>query len=210
MMTDCHVGYGGRMATTSSGLLEKARRQDPEAWERMVTLYGPLLYYWCRKWGLQAQDAGNVSQETFLVVASKLHEYRHDRTTDTFRGWLYRIAQHKFYDVTRRCRPGGIGVGGDDAQTYLQSLAGPSSDDQSEQALAEETSMLYRRAVELIRGEFSELDWQAFYRVVVEGQRPRDVAQDLVSSINSVYLAKSRILRRAREEFADLLEDSGF
>jgi RNA polymerase sigma-70 factor (ECF subfamily) len=63
--------------------------------------------------------------------------------------------------------------------------------------------------VELIRSEFADKHWQAFFRVVVEGQAPVAVARDLQMSVNAVYLAKSRILHRVREEYADLLEDVG-
>jgi hypothetical protein len=39
----------------------------------------------------------------------------------------------------------------------------------------------------------------------VQGQSAADVAQQLGTSVNTVYLAKSRILRRLREEFAGLV-----
>jgi RNA polymerase sigma-70 factor (ECF subfamily) len=46
---------------------------------------------------------------------------------------------------------------------------------------------------------FEERSWQAFWRVVVEGQRLADVAAELGLTRNAVYIAKSRILRRLRE-----------
>ncbi len=48
--------------------------------------------------------------------------------------------------------------------------------------------------------------WQAFWRVTVGGSFPEDVAKDLGISVNAVYKAKSRILRRLREELHDLIE----
>jgi RNA polymerase sigma-70 factor (ECF subfamily) len=70
----------------------------------------------------------------------------------------------------------------------------------------EEDTLVFSRALELIRQEFEGTNWQAFWRVTVEGERPADVAEALGVTVNIVYLAKSRILRRLREEFADLLE----
>ena len=60
------------------------------------------------------------------------------------------------------------------------------------------------RAVELIRGEFEERTWQAFWRVAVEGQAAKDVAKDLGVTASAVRLAKSRVLRRLREEMEGL------
>ncbi|MFG0295280.1 MAG: sigma-70 family RNA polymerase sigma factor, partial [Maioricimonas sp. JB045] len=52
----------------------------------------------------------------------------------------------------------------------------------------------------------SERDWQAFYEFVVNGRPSKDIAAELDMSVNSVYLAKSRILSVLRSEFAGLIE----
>ncbi len=62
---------------------------------------------------------------------------------------------------------------------------------------------MHRRALELIRSEFEERSWQAFCRVVVEGQSPADVAAALGMTRNAVYIAKARILRRLRETLGE-------
>jgi RNA polymerase sigma-70 factor (ECF subfamily) len=65
---------------------------------------------------------------------------------------------------------------------------------------------LCRRALECVRGEFEPRTWQAFWRAFVDGHAPADIAADLGLTVNAVYLAKSRILRRLREEFAALID----
>jgi RNA polymerase sigma-70 factor (ECF subfamily) len=60
--------------------------------------------------------------------------------------------------------------------------------------------------LELIQGEFEERTWQAFWRVTAEGQAAKDVAQDLGVTASAVRLAKSRVLRRLREEMEGLEE----
>ena len=59
--------------------------------------------------------------------------------------------------------------------------------------------------MELVRHEFEARTWEAFWRVVVEGQAPAAVAVALGMSPNAVYVAKSKVLRRFREEFGDLI-----
>ncbi len=53
---------------------------------------------------------------------------------------------------------------------------------------------------------FEPRTWQAFWGVTVVGDKPADVAADLEMSVAAVYMAKSRVLRRLREEFTELLD----
>jgi RNA polymerase sigma-70 factor, ECF subfamily len=204
-VTDASVSRSEAPSQTSLSLLDRVRAQDQAAWSRLVLLYGPLVYRWCRRAGLQAADAADVGQEVFRAVARKVSEFRHDRDGDSFRAWLRAITRNKILDAFRRPAPGCPPPGGSDAQRRLQEVPTRVLEDAGPAADAEETRLLFRQAVELMRGEFEEGTWRAFWQAAVEGRRPADVAADLGVSVNVVYLAKSRILRRLREEFADLL-----
>ena len=85
------------------------------------------------------------------------------------------------------------------------SLEGDDETQATELELAEEVAILYQQAMELIRNEFSERDWQAFRLVVLDERRPKEAAAILRVSANTVYLVKSRILRRLREEFEEVI-----
>jgi RNA polymerase sigma-70 factor, ECF subfamily len=180
---------------------------DPAAWERLVSLYSPLVYRWCRQAGLQSADAADVGQEVFRAVARKIVDFRRERLGDTFRGWLRTITRNKVRDRLRQQRVGETGAGGAEAQRQLLQLPFEEGQAEGEAADAQEATLLYRRAVELLRQEFEERTWQAFWRVAVGDEAPADVAAALGMTVNAVYLAKSRVLRRLREEFADLVEE---
>src|SRR5437588_764624 len=62
-------------------------------------------------------------------------------------------------------------------------------------------------AMDRVRGEFHEATWEAFRRTAVEGQSPKAVAAALHLSPGAVYVAKSRVLARLREEVQRLQED---
>lgn len=62
--------------TTRSSLLSRARLADPEAWRRLTTLYGPLVYRWARQSGMQPDDAADVMQEVFQAVTLNLAKFR--------------------------------------------------------------------------------------------------------------------------------------
>lgn len=201
----CGVG------STSTSLLQRAQQQQPEAWDRLVTLYGPLIYSWACRWGCAPQAAENLGQETFLRIWKNLGAFRRERPGDTFQGWIYRIAENVFLDSRRRAGRELQGIGGSAANrllTAVQQHEGNSEvdGDRSSQC-REDAKQLYRRAVEILRSEFSERDWMAFSEVVMHGRLPRDVAEELNTTPNVVYLAKSRLLRRLRVEFADLIDD---
>ena len=65
---------------------------------------------------------------------------------------------------------------------------------------------LFLRACELIRTDFKETTWKAFWRVVVDGVAAKDVAEELSMQPGAVRVAKSRVLQRLRQEMGELLE----
>jgi RNA polymerase sigma-70 factor (ECF subfamily) len=73
--------------------------------------------------------------------------------------------------------------------------------DEEERSLC---GQLYRRALELIRGEFESRTWQMFRRSVIDGLPSAGVAAELAAAPAAVRQARSRVLRRLREELAEL------
>jgi RNA polymerase sigma-70 factor (ECF subfamily) len=201
-MTTPIVIYGGASNQTPLSVLEMARKLDPKAWERLVKLYNPLIYGWCRKAGLKPADADDVGQEVFRAVIRKISAFRHDRPGDTFGGWLRTIVQNRIRDFLRAQKKGPIDVG------TLAEVQAPSDGSSSNSQLENsEERLLYHRALLLLRTECNDTTWQAFWKVVVDGEAPREVAAQLGLTVNAVYLAKSRLLRRLREDFGELIDD---
>ena len=64
--------------------------------------------------------------------------------------------------------------------------------------------MLYQRAFELIRSDFREPTWQAFWQTAVQDQDNRQVADQLQMSVGAVYIAKSRVLARLKEVIEEI------
>ena len=61
-------------SSTSSSLLERARAKDPQAWERLCRVYGPVVYHWARNAGLQDQDAADIGQKVCRTVPVRRSE----------------------------------------------------------------------------------------------------------------------------------------
>jgi len=189
---------------TSLTLLERIRGRDSDAWRRLMTLYGPLVGYWCQSWGVRGADADDVRQEVFSAVAAGLAGFRRDRPDDTFRGWLRGITRNKLLDHARRRQRSPEALGGTDAQMQLGQFPDPDAELPNEPG--EELTGLYHRALELVRAEFEPRTWDAFWRVAVDGRPASAVADELAMAAPAVRMAKSRVLRRLRQEVGDLID----
>ncbi len=179
---------------TSSSLLDRVRADEAGAWDRLVALYAPLLYHWCRRWKLQEEDLADVFQEVFQSLVVHIAGFRRERRGDTFRGWLYTITRHKALDLLRRR--------GREAAGPLIEIPAPAGPPDPEEA--EALRALCHRGLELIRGEFEERTWRAFWRTSIDGLPPREAARELGMSSGAVRVAKFRVLHRLREELGDL------
>ncbi|HWA98634.1 MAG TPA: sigma-70 family RNA polymerase sigma factor [Pirellulales bacterium] len=176
------------------------RCRDALAWSRFAALFAPLVFHWVLKTGVHGEDAKDVVQEVFRAVVTRIDDFRRDQPNSTFRGWLFTITRNKLLAHRHhvQCQPQA--AGGSTARAVLEQVAEPDL----EFTDAEGLGPLCARALTLIRNEFSEASWQAFWRMVVDQQAPADVARELQISVNSAYLAKSRILRRLRQEIGSL------
>ncbi|MBL8796366.1 MAG: sigma-70 family RNA polymerase sigma factor [Planctomycetia bacterium] len=206
---DTNGSGGGSLhsTATSPSLLERVRGDDAAAWDRLVKLYAPLVYCWCRRWNLQEQDTADVFQEVFLAVAKHIAAFRKDGQGGTFRGWLRTITRNKVLDHFRRQgKQPGAAAGGSEAHFQLNQLPAPDGSEDASAAESRAEQGLFQRGLEFIKGEFEERTWQAFWRTTVEGRPPKDVADELGMSAGAVRVAKFRVLHRLREELGDLLE----
>lgn len=190
---------------TSTSLLERVKSEDQDAWRKLVDLYGPLVYQWCRRWQIPPADTHDVVQEVFRDVASSVVRFRHDRAGDTFRGWLWAIARNEARDhfVRRENRP--LAIGGSELQARLSQIPERPPEDPSDPQASGEMTGLMHRALNVIRGDFQQQTWQAFWHTAVDGRAAVDVARDLGMTSRAVRQAKHRVLKRLREELRDLV-----
>ena len=199
----CILSHDDDSNKTSLGLLQGLRADDQVAWQRLSALYRPLLDFWCRNAHLQEADAADISQEVFIAVHRKIGEFRREKATDTFRGWLRTITHNKIYDLARRRRSPPVMTNGGDL--FDQQAAPVAVEDADDDPMVE-AQLLYRRALDLIRRDFEDHTWSAFWKVVIEGRDAAEVALELGVKINVIYTAKSRVLKRLREEFSGFLD----
>ena len=190
---------------TSSTLLERIKSCDQAAWERFVDLYGPSLFGWCRAARLSDHDAADVIQDTFRAVARGVTRFDRDHGQQgAFTAWLWTVTQSKIRDHWQKQAMREQAFGGSEAQQHLAEMPDPWSD-QSDTFAATNDSSLTMRAAELIRPEFRDSTWQAFWRVAVDDQPTDVVAEQLSISVAAVRQANYRVRRRLRHELQGVI-----
>ncbi len=139
-----------------------------------------------------------------VVRAAARLEY--DPSRGSFRGWLYTVARNRIFTFLEANRHNpGRGQGGSDGPSRLEAVAG------SEWEFAESWDEEYERnladlAMQRIQGEVQPATWQAFWQTAVEGKPAREVGAALGMSAGAVYVARSRVLARIKEEVERLRE----
>lgn len=188
-------------AVTSLTLLELVRSRDECAWRSLTQLYGPLIYHWCRKSGLSSEDAADVLQDVFGAIFLHIADFERSTTRGSFRGWLWTITRNRIRDHIKTQSRRAAAVGGTDVQLLLLEFPDPAFDAGADSAMSASDSLTYR-AMRLVRSEIHETTWLAFWRTTIDGIAPGAVADELNVSIESVWQAKSRVLRRLRDLLA--------
>jgi RNA polymerase sigma-70 factor (ECF subfamily) len=186
------------MHDTPVSLLEQLRYpSDDRAWGRFVELYTPFMVRCIGPLGLQESDRADLLQDVFVTLYRKLPEFTYDGAK-SFRGWLRTILLNHWRDALRkRGRQPGNGAALDQH---------PASDGVAEFDEREYRHYLVNRALQLMRADFQPTTWQACWENVVNDRPATAVAAQLGISVDAVYAATYRVLRRLRQELDGLLE----
>lgn len=184
--------------TRASLLLQLRDGNNRGAWQEFMQLYGPVVYGFARKRGLQDADAADLMQDVMRSVSSAIGRLDYDRSQGTFRGWLFTITRNKIFNFlsARRIRPQGSG------DTTTNQLLDAQSDgsDSADVWELEYQRRLASLAMDRVKHEFQENTWRAFWLTAVDGVAAAEVARQVGISPGAVYVAKSRVLARLREE----------
>lgn len=163
-----------------------------------MELYAPLLYYWAGRAGCPEPDRADLVQEVLLLLVQKLPDFQYDQQ-GSFRGWLRTVALNCWRNRRRREKSALPTEPVD-----LDAIAVP---DAVEQFWREDyLHQLTRRALLLMQRDFEEKTWKACWGCVVEGKSATVVAQELGLSVGAVYVAKSRVIGRLRQELEGMLD----
>jgi RNA polymerase sigma-70 factor (ECF subfamily) len=182
---------------TTAAFMSSLRAGDDTAWKRVLTKTLWQAYAMGWEAGLRQHDCDELVQEVLLAATDGIGKFRHNGERGALRAWLRAIARTKLFD---KCRERGIRLdlaeGGTQAQMRLQQIPAPPDPVSARSSVRDQLpSYLLRK----IQREFAPANWEAFSRVVVNGEEAAEVARELNLSRNQVYKSISRILERLRQ-----------
>lgn len=189
--------------TTRPSLLVRVRDcADGAAWRAFADAYAPLVYGHARRRGLQHSDAEDVRQRVFARVARAMPRFVYRPAAGRFRDWLGRVVRN---EVNRHLR----------RQVHDARAAGALPDGiaavpQDTDWAAEFSAHVLALALERVRPDFADATWRAFEGVWVARRPAPDVANELGVTVDKVYVAKSRVLKRLWPAVRELAEDAAF
>jgi RNA polymerase sigma factor (sigma-70 family) len=193
------------MASTPPSLLDRLKKASASSpdWATLQNMYLPLIKSWLTRI-IGTRDAiEDLSQEVLVVLVRELPHFQ-SRGKGSFRAWLREVTvnQTRAHFKRRQRMPLARPIGGGEA--LIQQLEDPKSD------LAREWDQAHDRHVsqmllQLVKNDFEPTTWKAFLQFALDGRPAAAVAADLGISENAVLLAKSRVLKRLRQESHEFL-----
>ena len=184
---------------TRGSLLAAAIGSEPEAWQKLVTLYEPRISLWCRGQGLDQPATSDVIQDTWMSVARGLARFRSQPGHGAFRAWLHQIVRRRIADYRRRegHAPGAVG-----GSSFTMRLAELPFEGEPRSDASAKPEVAVGRAMAIVQREVEPKTWQAFWMCVVDQLSTEEVAKLLEMTPANVRQCRSRVLRRLRQSMA--------
>ena len=191
---------------TRSGLLAHVRSPgNLKAWEEFVLVYRPVIYRMARRRGMQDADAQDIVQTVLTRVAGAICRWEKTDPNSRFRHWLRRVAKNASLTALSRT-PRDPAAGGSGVRDLVTEVPAPPPDVVQEIEL-EYMREQYLRAAVVVRTDVDAETWQAFELTVIDGRSCENAAALLGKSVGTVYAARSRIMRRLRDQIRSLEAD---
>jgi RNA polymerase sigma-70 factor, ECF subfamily len=195
----------GDMNETRQSLLIRAQTGESKAWKDLTELYRPLILAWLNRQGVPAGDLEDLSQEVLLSVVKHLPDFQHSGRRGAFRCWLRTIVCSSTTDYWRAAARAARASGGSAAAAALHEIADPASA-LNRQWEEEHDHYVIGCLLAMVEEEFEPTTLRAFQRLALDGVSGTEAAQELGQSVAAVYMAKSRVLARIRQEAQGLID----
>jgi RNA polymerase sigma-70 factor (ECF subfamily) len=189
--------------TTRLSFLSRLRQSgDRRSWGEFHKYYGEVLFRYARRLGASASDAEDVVQEVEMYVFRAIECFEHPSRKGCFRAYLRSAVKHAV--ARRTSRQAGQEVHLD--PHVLDTLA---QEDAGQDPAWEREYHLHRLrwAIRSIAREFEPTTLEAFRLYALANRSASETAEQLGLTKESVYQAKSRVLKRLQERISSLDSD---
>jgi RNA polymerase sigma-70 factor (ECF subfamily) len=177
---------------------------DPRAWKEFHDRYVDLIRGFARRYGLQVMDCDDVAQEVLFNLARSMKQFRYDPSKGKFRSYLKTMTLHTIFRIFRQKKDHK-----NLEDIEVEEKAATSDPEMEAQWEKEWRRYHIRMAMQRLGKEFNEKDRMAFSEYALMDKSAAQTAESLGLSVDQVYQAKSRILKRLSELISEQVQDEG-
>ncbi|MCA9168791.1 MAG: sigma-70 family RNA polymerase sigma factor [Planctomycetales bacterium] len=181
--------------------------KDPTAqtaWGEFVEAYRPLIVRVARAKGLQNADSEDLAQDVLTIVGRSIAHFV-PGSPGSFRRWLRTVTRNLVVNHLTRSK-GPVGSGDSAVQQMLLQI--PVDDDPTGTLFDLELKRSrFQSASAIVRAEFSESTWLAFWQTAVEQLSIQTVAERMGKKQGAIRMARYRVVHRLREVAASLEDE---
>ena len=188
-------------------LIQRAMKQeDEQAWREFVDVYKNFIYVIIRKMRVKEAAREDILQQVLVKIWQKLPAFEYDKNRAKFRTWIGTITRNTVVEYIRKqvsINKKHESAAYEKSLSYLNSITQPEIEQ-----LAEHEWKLYltNLAMAKVKNFFSGKALEAF-NMSIEGIPNEEIAEQLDLKISSVYLLKSRVKKRLRDEIKHLRDE---
>lgn len=186
---------------TSASLLLRIRDPgDSDSWQQFEAVYAPVIRSYCRRRGFQSIDIDDIAQEVMTAVARNIEKFEYQPSKGKFRSWLATVTANKMRNFANKST-----IKKEEFVEYIDQLANsPDSDSHWTELFMKQ---VFKAAQEKVQQEVEPKTWECFEKTWLENLPAAEVARQLNMPIHTVYVNKSRVLKRLESEFLMLSDD---
>jgi RNA polymerase sigma factor (sigma-70 family) len=169
---------------------------------RVPRLYRTLIFGYLRSLNIKEHDANDLTQEVFWRLINFLPRFTLDRQRARFRTYLWKLTYNTLVDRARRRK---VRDRAEDEWVRRFSQA-----NEAESRRLRETFALKHRqrildvALQRVRATVSPTAWACFEGRLPQRRPAADVAAELKTTTNSVFVHASRVLKEVRRRCAEI------
>jgi len=187
--------------STSTSLLEGLRKPGNHiAWKRFSDHFRPLIVLYARgSFNLSPADAEDGAQDALTSFYTAYRRGEYEPQKGRLSAWLFGIATNRLKEIVRR-KGQNREVQAAETATTTGFLARIPDDATLEHRWEEQwRQAAIEQCMNSVRRQFADQTLEAFELFAVANRPAREVADRLGMTVNAVFLAKHRVLKRLRE-----------
>jgi RNA polymerase sigma factor (sigma-70 family) len=186
---------------------------DQTDWQRLFDEHWRAVYHAARRCGLSDSEGEEVVCETILEAGRSVEASRFNAQVCSFKSWLMQLARWQIASRLRSHNSGPLSPGpGATSHGDTDFLFANVTNNLPFETVWEEAwqKNLEHLALERVKEQVPQRDYQIYYLRALKEKRTREVAQLTGSSSFKVYLVHHRLANLVRKELTSLRSQQGW